>query len=41
MHFGGFGGFFLEGFGVGGAEGGEGGDLGEVVAVGFFKGDMG
>lgn len=38
VHFGGFGGFFLQGFGVGGAEGGEGGDLGEVMAVGFCEG---
>lgn len=35
VHFGGFGGFFLQGFGVGAAEGGEGLDAGEVGAVGF------
>jgi hypothetical protein len=33
VHFGGFGGFFLQGFGVGAAEGGEGLDAGEVGAV--------
>lgn len=35
VHFGGFGGFFLQGFGVGAGEGGEGLDAGLVGAVGL------
>ena len=40
VHFGRFGGFFCQGFGVGVGLGGEGGDGEEAGAVGFFLGGM-